>query len=175
MTIGNPDASSRVDSSVTERADERLKIGDLARLTGKTVRALHLYEELSLLTPAERSPGGFRLYDHSNLERIQFIDRLQRLGLSLTDIGELLRAWNGSATPPAAMRRLETFYRKKLDDTRQQLQELRALEHELLASLSFLEGCRPCDAHEHPRTACGGCTRPHPGDASKLITGIARQ
>ena len=73
------------------------------------------------------------------------------------------------------MRRLETFYRKKLDDTRQQLQELRALEHELLASLSFLEGCRPCDAHEHPRTACGGCTRPHPGDASKLITGIARQ
>jgi DNA-binding transcriptional MerR regulator len=160
---------------VSASLDERLKIGDLARLTGKTVRALHLYEELELLKPAERTPGGFRLYDRSNLERIQFIDRLQRLGLSLTDIGDLLKEWNGSETPPAAMRRLETFYRAKLEDTRRQLVELRALEHELLASLAFLEGCRPCDAHDHPKAACGGCARPQAMDTTKLITGIAQQ
>ena len=41
---------------------KRLKIGELAKLSGKSVRALHLYEELGLLTPAERSKGGFRLY-----------------------------------------------------------------------------------------------------------------
>ena len=40
-----------------------IRIGDLARLTGKTVRAIHLYEELGLLKPATRSSGGFRLYD----------------------------------------------------------------------------------------------------------------
>ena len=39
-----------------------LKVGELARRTGKTVRAIHLYEELGLLTPAVRSKGGFRLY-----------------------------------------------------------------------------------------------------------------
>ena len=35
-----------------------LKVGELARRTGKTVRAIHLYEELGLLTPAVRSKGG---------------------------------------------------------------------------------------------------------------------
>ena len=39
-----------------------LKVGELARRTGKTARAIHLYEELGLLTPAVRSKGGFRLY-----------------------------------------------------------------------------------------------------------------
>ena len=58
---------------------------------------------------------------------------------------------------------------------RRQLVELRALEHELLASLAFLEGCRPCDAHDHPKAACGGCARPQAMDTTKLITGIAQQ
>ena len=39
-----------------------LKVGELAKQTGKTVRAVHLYEELGLLAPAVRSKGGFRLY-----------------------------------------------------------------------------------------------------------------
>ncbi len=39
-----------------------LKVGELAKRTGKTVRAVHLYEELGLLAPAVRSKGGFRLY-----------------------------------------------------------------------------------------------------------------
>ncbi len=39
-----------------------LKVGELAKRTGKTVRAVHLYEELGLLDPAVRSKGGFRLY-----------------------------------------------------------------------------------------------------------------
>ena len=39
-----------------------LKVGDLARKTGKSVRALRLYEELGLLQPRTRSDGGFRLY-----------------------------------------------------------------------------------------------------------------
>ena len=39
-----------------------LKIGDLARATGKTQRALRLYEEMGLLVPSERTVGGFRVY-----------------------------------------------------------------------------------------------------------------
>ena len=47
-----------------------LKIGELARRTGKTVRAVHLYEELGLLAPAVRSKGGFRLYHGRAVTRI---------------------------------------------------------------------------------------------------------
>ena len=72
---------------VEESEASRLRIGELAELTDKTVRALHLYEEKGLIEPVERSPGGFRLYDRANVARIHYIDRLQKLGLSLTAIG----------------------------------------------------------------------------------------
>ena len=39
-----------------------LRVGELARVVGKTVRAMHLYEEMGLVKPASRSAGGYRLY-----------------------------------------------------------------------------------------------------------------
>ena len=64
-----------------------IRIGDLARLTGKTVRAIHLYEELGLLEPATRSRGGFRLYEQTAIDRLRWIDLLHGLGFSLQEIG----------------------------------------------------------------------------------------
>ena len=55
-----------------------LKIGDLVRLTGKTPRTLHFYEELGLLRPVSRTKGGFRLYGEETLLRVRWIERLQR-------------------------------------------------------------------------------------------------
>ena len=40
-----------------------LRVGELAQACGKSVRAIHLYEELGLVTPEERSQGGFRLFN----------------------------------------------------------------------------------------------------------------
>src|ERR1700722_2323345 len=62
-----------------ERRD-LMQIGDLARETGKTVRAIHLYEELGLLSPAARSKGRFRLYSQDALMRIRWIGKLQSMG-----------------------------------------------------------------------------------------------
>ena len=49
-----------------------LRVGELAKRTGKTVRAIHLYEELGLLAPAVRSKGGFRLYSGKAVTRIDW-------------------------------------------------------------------------------------------------------
>src|SRR5439155_21766358 len=75
---------------------KHLKVGDLARQSGKSVRALRLYEELDLLHPVARSNGGFRLYDESALTRIRWIELLQVSGLSLHQIQGVLQAWHGS-------------------------------------------------------------------------------
>jgi DNA-binding transcriptional MerR regulator len=77
------------------RSDERLlRVGDLARRTGLTVRTLHHYDELGLLTPARRSSTpsgpGYRLYDGAAVERLTKILLLKGLGLSLEEIGQLL-------------------------------------------------------------------------------------
>ena len=47
-----------------------MRVGELAKAVGKTVRAMHLYEELGLLEPAARSEGGFRLYGSDAVDRI---------------------------------------------------------------------------------------------------------
>lgn len=153
--------------------DTLMKIGELARRTDKTVRALHHYEELDLLVPAHRSKGGFRLYDASNLERIAYIDRLQRLGLSLAEIRSLLEQWASGESPAASMQRLKQSYRDRLAEVREKLTELQALERELADSLAFLEGCSGCGVVDEPHDACGGCARAdEAADGLTLITGL---
>jgi MerR family copper efflux transcriptional regulator len=63
-----------------------MKIGELARKTGKTPRALHLYEEMGLLQPPERTEGGFRLYGPDEVARVYWIAKLQDMGFSLPQI-----------------------------------------------------------------------------------------
>ena len=67
---------------------DALRVGDLARTSGLTVRALHHYEDVGLLAPA-RSEAGHRVYGEEDVERLYRILRLRRLGLSL---GEIHRA-----------------------------------------------------------------------------------
>jgi protein phosphatase len=72
---------------------ERLSIGDLARATGLTVRALRHYQDLGLLVPAGVHPTTrYRTYGPEQLERARAIVRLRRLGLSLDRIRDYLAA-----------------------------------------------------------------------------------
>src|SRR5882672_3058577 len=69
-----------------------LLVGDLAKAVGKTVRAIHLYEELGLLRAHERSKGRYRLFTPDAVVRVRWIGKLQSLGLSLTEIQGIERA-----------------------------------------------------------------------------------
>ncbi|MDC8756703.1 SAM-dependent methyltransferase [Janthinobacterium fluminis] len=67
-----------------------LKIGELAKRAGLTVRTLHHYDSIGLLTPSVRSDKGFRLYNQDDVVRLHRIHTLKQLGCSLADIGALL-------------------------------------------------------------------------------------
>lgn len=69
-----------------------MKVGELARRTGVSVRTLHHYDEIGLLPPAGRTPSGHRLYGPAQVRRLQQIASLRQVGLSLEEIGELLGA-----------------------------------------------------------------------------------
>jgi DNA-binding transcriptional MerR regulator len=84
------------------RASLTLRVGDLAKRTGKTVRALHLYEEHGLLAPAQRSSGGYRLYNRASELRVRWIDKLQQMGFSLTDIKQIVQDVENSRNAPRA-------------------------------------------------------------------------
>ncbi|OBV39267.1 MerR family transcriptional regulator [Janthinobacterium psychrotolerans] len=67
-----------------------LKIGELARLTGLTVRTLHHYDSIGLLSPSARTQAGYRLYQHSDMDRLHRIMALRRFGLTLAEIATSL-------------------------------------------------------------------------------------
>lgn len=67
-----------------------LKIGELARQTGLTVRTLHHYDAIGLLSPGGRADNGYRLYDREDVARLHRILALRRLGLGLEETKDLL-------------------------------------------------------------------------------------
>lgn len=133
-----------------------LKIGDLARRTGKTVRALHLYEELGLLSPASRTLGGFRLYEPRAAERVRWIDHLHGMGFSLQEMRQVLEGWWGAELGPQAMEGLRRLYASKLEETREAVTRYQQLERELERGLAYLETCRECAT---PSISVEGCVR----------------
>lgn len=65
-------------------------VTDLANFSGVSVRALHHYDHLGLLSPAERMEGGKRVYNRESLYQLQQILFYKEAGFSLQEIGELL-------------------------------------------------------------------------------------
>jgi DNA-binding transcriptional MerR regulator len=65
-------------------------VGELAGVTGLTVRALHHYDDVGLLVPSQRTSGGHRVYDARDVERLYRVLALRRLGLRLDEIASLL-------------------------------------------------------------------------------------
>jgi DNA-binding transcriptional MerR regulator len=81
-------------------------VGQLAKRTGLTVRALHHYHAIGLLVPSHRSASGYRLYMHGDVVRLYQIQALRRLGLSLPEIGAVLKE-RGASLPEIVGRQIE--------------------------------------------------------------------
>lgn len=73
------------------------KVGDLAKLTGLTVRTLRFYDQVGLFSPSGHTGSGHRLYSELDLSRLHLILSLKDLGLSLVEIKSVL---NGGQISP---------------------------------------------------------------------------
>ena len=67
-----------------------LKVGELARRTGLTVRTLHHYDEIGLLKPSLHTEAGYRLYTRADVARLQQVLSLRQLGFALEEIRDCL-------------------------------------------------------------------------------------
>ncbi len=67
-----------------------IKIGELAKQTGLSIRTLHYYDEIDLLSPTHRTEVGYRLYSNQDIVQLQQIVSLRQLGFSLGEIRECL-------------------------------------------------------------------------------------
>lgn len=65
-------------------------VGEVARLSGQTVRTLHHYDRIGLLVPAGRTSSGYRSYSDADMERLRRILTYRELGFGLEEIAEIL-------------------------------------------------------------------------------------
>jgi DNA-binding transcriptional MerR regulator len=67
-----------------------LKVSEVARLAGVSVRTLHHYDEIGLVRPSGRSEAGYRLYAPSDVERLQQVLFFRELEFALDEIQKML-------------------------------------------------------------------------------------
>jgi len=117
---------------MTEQREWR--IGELARATRVTVRALHHYDRLGLLVPSSRTTGGHRCYTGDDVRRLHTILALRGFGLPLRDIAAALAA--GGADPREILRR-------QLAETEERIRRAQQVRVSLLGLLSRMDRPEP--------------------------------
>jgi MerR family transcriptional regulator, copper efflux regulator len=75
------------------------QIGEVAERVGLSLRTVRYYEEMGLITPEQRTDGGFRLYTEENIHRLQLIMQMKPLGFSVEEMRELLEARDALWSP----------------------------------------------------------------------------
>lgn len=158
------------------KPDKLMRVGELAKAVGKTVRAMHLYEELGLLEPRSRSEGGFRMYGADAIDRIHWIVKLQAIGFTLGEIQGFVRDFQGADSGREATERVRALFVEKQAQIRDQVMQLQVIENDLSEALSYLDSCQTCTDDYAPK-ACGDCDHHGhlKGDAPPLFAGLSRR
>ena len=125
-----------------------MQIGELAKRTTLTVDAIRFYEKRRLLPEPARTVGRFRLYAPEDIERLNFIHQMHRLGFSLREIRELTDLRTHKVDACESVRDL---LKRKLADVRGKLRELEKLESELVIDL---KKCSKELKHRERHVAC---------------------
>jgi DNA-binding transcriptional MerR regulator len=127
---------------------KRLRIGEVAELTGTTPRTIRYYEELGLLRRRSREPGSHRLYDESDVAQLrELLELRELLGVSLDELREiaaaetarasLRREWHEGIDDPVRRREVlpeaASYLDRQLELIRRRRDAIARLERELVA------------------------------------------
>ena len=105
-----------------------MKIGELAKQTGFSTKAIRYYELLRLIPEPDRTASGYRMYTQKDVERLEFIEKAKRLGFSLDDIRDILILNEQQEQPCVHVLALLDQKLKQVDDV---LRDLKAFRKEL--------------------------------------------
>src|SRR5262245_4446197 len=106
-----------------------MRVAELAAAAGIAPDTVRYYERSGLLAAPPRTPGGYRAFPPSAVDRLRFIQGCQRLGLRLREIGELLSVRDTGECPcePAA-----DLLRRRIDEIDAEVARLAALRRDLV-------------------------------------------
>lgn len=111
------------------------KINEVSTFTGLTIRTLHYYDEIGLVSP-KRAPNGHRCYSYADLIRLYEVKLLKQTGLSLIDIQKNIELSSTSHVKESFARQKQ-FLQNKLQDIQNQIDKLEELKMSYNSENSF--------------------------------------
>lgn len=121
--------------------ERRMQIGELADRITLSLRTIRYYEEVGLVRPSARTPGGFRLYTEADALRFETIKRMKPLDFSLEEMRDLLQVLDRLGDPALPAEEREqlverlVMYRLAVEERSRRLQEQLAVAEDFQANL----------------------------------------
>jgi MerR family transcriptional regulator, copper efflux regulator len=116
-----------------------MRIGEFAKRAGVTPRTVRYYESLGLLGPSEREGAGFRYYTEIELEKLQKINDLKELGLSLEEIATVVPLYFGDPTRLQGKRKIVEILQSHLQETDDKIASLEQFRSELITTIDRIQ------------------------------------
>ncbi|HLF07806.1 MAG TPA: MerR family transcriptional regulator [Dehalococcoidia bacterium] len=121
-------------------------IGEVARSTGLTIKAIRYYEAEGLLPKLHRTPAGYRLFSQQEVRWLSLLRKARELGLPLGELRPLAQRLT-NATCGDIERHLRTLILEKQKEIKSELNRLSDLKTQLEQISARLETVEPCDCH----------------------------
>lgn len=103
-------------------------IGEASKLSGVSAKMIRHYETVGLVPQPARTFAGYRLYNHADVHRLQFIKRARTLGFSMKQIEALLGLWDDRSRTSGDVKRLARAHAAELA---QKIEEMQAMQRTL--------------------------------------------
>jgi DNA-binding transcriptional MerR regulator len=111
--------------------------GELAKATGVSADTIRHYEKIGVLPRASRTQSGYRLYPEGTVERVMVVQRALRIGFTLAELAEVLKARDSGGAP---CQRVYKLAREKLKGVSADIAALKSTERYLKQVLADWEG-----------------------------------
>lgn len=118
-----------------------MRIGELAQKAHVTPRTIRYYENLGLLKPSEREGTGFRYYTDAEFARLQKIDCLKALGLTLEEIASVIDLYFDDPTELKAKQKVLAILQAHLQETDDKMTALAQFRSELTVNITKIQQC----------------------------------
>ena len=122
--------------SDADKVTDRMRIGELAQKAGVTPRTIRYYENLGLLSPSEREGTGFRYYTEIELAKLQKIDCLKSLGLTLSEIASVVDLYFADSTGLRGKQKVLCILQTHLRETEEKIAALAQFRLELQTNIA---------------------------------------
>jgi MerR family Zn(II)-responsive transcriptional regulator of zntA len=141
-----------------------MRIGDLARKAGTTMRTIRYYEQLGLIAPVARTRGGFRLYEEDELRKLRLIKTLQLVETPLAQVKAFFEQRRRGKAASDIASGISQLLERQLREVEERIAQFRATEASLRETIEILRCCAGCGLEPGPEV-CPRCPviRSRPG------------